>query len=187
MDPSAHPELGLTENVIELEIGEQRGCLRFYSAILLFDCPLTDGQALTLAQKAYSDMMNQYISGPAPAVMTALLSASRDTVILASSAKKMSGSVAAMEYYNGWSSTSVILNRGKLANSRQHYHRTSGCGEVVALGVWSEAFPNEDLSGMFVLTWGTTVSNPTPRHRSPCSLKTHGKWGCYEVLMANAK
>jgi hypothetical protein len=63
---------------------------------------------------------------PIPGVMTALLSASKNTVVLASSAKKMSGSLAAMEYYYGWSSTKVILNRGKPANSRQHHHRTGG-------------------------------------------------------------
>ena len=181
MASQLYPELNVREEIVNFQIGKSIGRCHFFGTILLFDQPLVDSQVLTLVQKAHAEMKRQCATA-LPAAMTALLTPDRRVVILASSMKKIGGSLASEDFFYSWESAAALLTRGRPLNSPQAGHRTGGCGEVVALGLWLECCTSMDNTNcMFVLTLGTTRSDDTLRHREPCGIITHRMWGCHEV------
>ncbi|KAN0086931.1 hypothetical protein V8E54_000619 [Elaphomyces granulatus] len=82
-----------------------------------------------------------------PSVMTAFAGPSRQTVILASSMKKLGGSIA----------QSAIATRKGIAPAPR----------TLALDVWTRKFGRNSPVGPSILTWGVTPFDDTNRIRIP--------------------
>ncbi|KAN0087256.1 hypothetical protein V8E54_000944 [Elaphomyces granulatus] len=110
-----------------------------------------------------------------PAAMTALVTPDRRIIILASSMKKIGGTLAPEEFYYGWETAAALLDGGRPPNSTQTRHRTGGCtGRMAPVLHEYERYQ-----------WNIILCS-IERHM--CSRQTHGRWGCGdagEVVMAN--
>jgi hypothetical protein len=163
--------------------GTQRGVVVFtHRSYCSTPHYIADDQILTLVENGHADTRTQCTSPPLPAAMTALVMPNRQVVILSSSMKKLVGSnLGPMDYHYGGEELVALLNRGI---SPPH---TKGSIELTALCLWLQSCASmNSTNGMYILTVGTTRSNPTlVRHKPPCCLQTHGRWGCGEVLAIN--
>ena len=78
-----------------------------------------------------------------------------------------------------------MLHSARPAGSLQTLHRSGGYAEVISLAnLLSSPYNSANLNGGFIMKWGITETNETPRHKEPCSRVTHGKWGCQELIDA---